>query len=473
MQNRTEQNIKNLFKQTFNEERITSEKLPASGSSRIYYRIKSRNNSAIATYNTDKKENIVFLHFSEVFKKNGINVPEIFAKDIENNIYLQEDLGDETLFEKIQKTRTENKFPENLIPVYKEAVEQLAELQINGSKGIDYSLCYPRLAFDKQSIMWDLNYFKYNFLKFTDIVFDEQLLENDFNTFSDYLLNTNTDFFLYRDFQSRNIMLHKNKIYFIDYQGGRKGALQYDLVSLLYDAKADIPENIRKILAEHYIIYADNLIKINKNEFYEYYYAYALIRIMQAMGAYGYRGLYEKKQHFIDSIPFGLNNLKEIMSEVKILSKLPELKRILSELPASEKLKNIMTKNKLTVTIKSFSYKRGIPYDQTGNGGGYVFDCRIINNPGRIEKYKKLCGKDKEVADFLEAEKDTEIFFTNIKEILKISVNNYISRNFKNLSVNFGCTGGQHRSVYFAEKTADFLRNNFDINVELIHTEGF
>ncbi len=465
--------FKKIFKQKFSEDVLYIEELPVSGSSRTYFRLKSENMSAIAAYNTDLKENKAFLHISKIFKKSGINVPEIYAEDIENSIYLQEDLGDETLFKRIKKIRTENNFSEELIDLYKKVIGQLVELQINAGKEIDYELCYPRAAFDKQSIMWDLNYFKYNFLKFADVLFDEQLLENDFNTFSDYLLQTDCNYFLYRDFQSRNIMLHNNKIYFIDYQGGRKGALQYDLASLLYDAKANIPEKIRTELPEYYINYVSQIIPIDKTEFYDYYFAYALIRIMQAMGAYGYRGLYEKKQHFINSIPFGLKNLKEVLPKVKILNKMSELKRILSELPHSEQLKTIMKENKLIVTIKSFSYKRGIPYDQTGNGGGHIFDCRIINNPGRIKKYKKLCGKDKEVIEFLENEKDTHLFFNTIKEILNISVTNYQSRGFQNLSVNFGCTGGQHRSVFFAEKTAEFLKSNFDLNVELKHTEGF
>jgi hypothetical protein len=304
-------------------------------------------------------------------------------------------------------------------------------------------------------------------------LFDEQLLENDFNTFSDYLLKTNTNFFLFRDFQSRNIMLKDDDVYFIDYQGGRRGVLQYDLASLLFDAKANIPHNVKNELLEHYIRSAKKHIKINEQEFKEYYFAYALIRIMQAMGAYGFRGLFEKKQHFVDSIPFALKNLESILHEVKILNELPELKQVLSKLINSKKLKEVEKSNKLKVTIKSFSFKRGWPYDNSGNGGGHVFDCRFIDNPGRIEKYKKLCGKDKEVVDFLEAMDETHDFFASIKQIVVASVNKYQLRSFKNLAVNFGCTGGQHRSVYFAERTAKFLKENFNLNVELIHTEGF
>lgn len=473
MQNFIHENIKTLFLKIFKENITTISRLPQSGSSRIYYRIKSKNHSVIATYNPDKKENTAFFHLSEIFKKNKIYVPGIYASDTEKMLYLQEDLGNETLFERVLKDKKSNKFSDELIELYKKTINQLVNLQINISNKINYSLCYPRAEFDRQSIMWDLNYFKYNFLKFTDVTFDEQLLENDFNKFAYFLRTADCQYFLYRDFQSRNIMLHNNNIYFIDYQGGRKGALQYDLASLLYDAKADIPKNIRKELLTYYLKTAKKLIKINENKFIKYFYAYALIRIMQAMGAYGYRGLFEKKQHFTDSIPYGLKNLAEILPETEILSKLPELKKITKHLIESKKLKNIIKNNKLKVVIKSFSYKRGIPYDNSGNGGGFVFDCRFIENPGKIEKYKKLCGKDKEVINFLEKLNETHNFLNSIKNIISSAIKNYQSINFKNIAVNFGCTGGQHRSVFFAEKTAEFLTNNFDINVELIHTEQF
>ncbi|MCF6184334.1 MAG: phosphotransferase [Bacteroidales bacterium] len=471
MRNQTKENIKRLFKQTFNEYITDYNQLPLSGSSRIYFRIKSKNRSVIGAYNSDKRENEAFLELSEIFKKNKVNVPKIYAEDLKNDIYIQEDLGNETLFNRLLNTRKNNDFPEELIETYKKVTEQLAELQIKTKNQIDFSLCYPRNAFDRQSIMWDFNYFKYNFLKFTDINFDEQLLENDFNNFADYLLQANCNFFMYRDFQSRNIMLHENKIYFIDYQGGRKGALQYDLASLLYDAKADISEKTRNKVKNHYLNFLNEKFSIDTENFDKYYYEYVLIRILQAMGAYGFRGLYEKKSHFIDSIPYGLKNMNEILPKVTFLKNVPELKRILKLLPDSQKLKQIMTENKLKVTIKSFSYKRGTPYDNSGNGGGFVFDCRFINNPGRIERYKQLCGKDKEVIDFLENLNETRAFFNSISQIVSAAVLNYQSRGFKDLAVNFGCTGGQHRSVFFAEKTARLLRENFDINVELIHRE--
>ncbi len=472
MQNTITENIKRLFKQTFNENITDYYQLPPSGSSRIYFRIRSKNRSVIAAYNSDKKENSAFLELSDIFIKNNVNVPEIYAKDINNNIYLQEDLGDETLFNRLLNIRKSNNFPEELIELYKKITEKLADLQINVSNKINYDHCYPRKAFDRQSIMWDLNYFKYNFLKFTDIGFDEQLLEDDFVTFSNYLLTAERNYFLYRDFQSRNIMLHNNKIYFIDYQGGRKGALHYDLASQLYDAKANIPENIREEIKTHYLNYLKEKFEIDISDFDKHYYAFVIIRIMQAMGAYGYRGFFERKKHFLDSIPFAIKNLNSVLNKEDIPVDLPELRRVLRAVTNSKKLKNISDK-KLTVKISSFSYKKGIPEDKSGNGGGFVFDCRFINNPGRIEQYKQLCGKDKEVINFLESLNETHTFFNSIDQIVSAAVSNYQSRGFKDLSVNFGCTGGQHRSVFFAEKTARLLREKFNINVKLIHTEGF
>ena len=472
MQKIISENIKKLYKKTFKEEVKEIYQLPPSGSSRIYFRVKSADRSVIAAYNSDKKESSAFLYLSDVFIKNGINVPEIYAEDLKTHIYLQEDLGDETLFNRLLKVRKSNEFPEESVKLYKKVVENLAELQIKVSDKVDYSICYPRKAFDRQSIMWDLNYFKYNFLKFSDILFDEQLLEDDFNLFSEYLLKADCNFFLYRDFQSRNIMLHNDKIYFIDYQGGRKGALHYDLASQLYDAKANIPENIREEIKKHYLNRLRETYKIDVSGFDKHYYAYVLVRIMQAMGAYGYRGFFERKKHFLDSIPFAIKNLSYVLDKEEIPIEIPELRRVLKSVTDSKKLKNISGK-KLTIKVSSFSYKKGIPEDKSGNGGGFVFDCRFINNPGRIEKYKELCGKDREVIDFLENLDEANNFFKSISQIVSAAVKNYQSRGFKNLAVNFGCTGGQHRSVFFAEKTAEYLKNNYDINVELEHTEGF
>jgi len=321
-------------------------------------------------------------------------------------------------------------------------------------------------------MLWDLNYFKYYFLKLAKIHFDEQGLEDDFQTFTDYLLQTECHFFLYRDFQSRNIMLWHGTPYFIDYQGGRRGALQYDVASLLYDAKADIPQHVRDELLDHYVCAVNRFILTDEKEFIEYYYGYVLIRMMQAMGCYGFRGFYEKKEHFLQSIPYALKNLEWILETVQIPVNVPELTNVLNQLVDSEALKNVCNPGKtLTVRINSFSYKRGIPVDETGNGGGYVFDCRAIHNPGRYEQYKHLTGKDAAVVEFLRREADVKSFLNNIYELVDRSVENYQQRNLANLMVSFGCTGGQHRSVYCAERFAEHLEQKYDVKVVLRHLE--
>ncbi len=321
-------------------------------------------------------------------------------------------------------------------------------------------------------MMWDLNYFKYYFLKLAKIQFDEQALEDDFQTFSDYLLSADSDYFLYRDFQSRNVMLKNEKVYFIDYQGGRRGALQYDLASLLYDGKADIPESVRKQLFDFYLAELKKYIPVNDSVFEASFKGFVLIRIMQAMGAYGFRGFYEKKEHFLKSIPFALKNLEYLMQDVSLPVELPELFNVLNQLIHSEILKEIgQVKSNLTVIVNSFSYKKGYPVDSSGNGGGHVFDCRAINNPGRYPEFNNLTGKDIEVQEFLEQKSEIGIFLNAVKVIVGQSVKNYLERDFTNLSISFGCTGGRHRSVYSAEKIAEYLKNNFTVNVVLNHRE--
>ena len=461
-----------LYETHFQEEMTAFEVLPPSGSYREYCRIKSQNHQAIGTWNTDVSENRAFLEFSGHFRNEGIAVPEIYVVNENKTCYIQEDLGSLTLFDYLSRTRETEGFSEKIIAVYKRVLRELPKIQIVAGKNIDYRYCYPRAAFDKQSMMWDLNYFKYYFLKLAKIPFDEQALEDDFQHFSDYLLTTGNDFFMFRDFQSRNIMLHDNKVIFIDYQGGRKGALQYDLASLLYDAKADIPQSVRNELLDFYLDELEKYTTINREEFKAYFTGYVLIRIMQAMGAYGFRGFYEKKEHFLKSIPFALENLSYLLRNNNIPEKLPELFKVLEAVSQSAFLKKIgAQQNRLTVSICSFSYKKGLPEDTSGNGGGFIFDCRAIHNPGRYEPYKQLTGKDPEVAVFLEKQSEIGDFLKHVYFIVDQSVETYLSRGFTHLSVCFGCTGGQHRSVYSAEKLADHLKNKFPVNVVLTHRE--
>lgn len=466
--------LKRLYTALYNEAVVQIKDMPQSGSYREYYRLTGESGrTAIGAYNEDRKENLAFLSFARHFRANDLKVPEILAEDMENNIYLLEDLGNETLFSYLSKVYKNGLFPQELIDVYKEILTQLPKFQIPAGKELDYSKCYPRFSFDRQSIMWDLNYFKYYFLKLARVSFDEQELENDFNTFCDFLLDTNTDFFLYRDFQSRNMMVKNGKPWFIDFQGGRKGALQYDLASILYDAKADIPQHIRDNLYDFYLDEVEKYIPVDRDRFKEYYTAYVYVRIMQAMGAYGFRGFYEKKQHFLKSVPYAIENIEYLLKNTTLPIDVPVLMGVLqkiTEIPALREFGR-SDSDKLTVTIYSFSYKKGVPDDNSGNGGGFIFDCRGILNPGRFNEYKDLTGRDKSVMEFLETQTTINEFIDHATAMVDTTVKDYVRRKFTHLLIGFGCTGGQHRSVYSADKLAEHLMLRGDVNVKLIHRE--
>lgn len=461
-----------LFRTTFGVDPGSFEMLPHSGSYREYVRLIAGEFSAIGTYNADVKENRAFLTFSGQFRANGIPVPAIYAQSDDSLIYLQEDLGSLTLFDFLAETRIQEGFSRTITEEYKKVLEILPAIQVTAGRQLDFSVCYPRAAFDQQSMMWDLSYFKYYFLKLARIPFDEQLLEDDFQKFAAYLLSADSNYFLYRDFQSRNVMLKDGKVWFIDYQGGRKGALQYDLASLLYDGKADIPQGVRDELFGFYLDELEKIIPVDRYEFMRFFKGFVLIRIMQAMGAYGFRGFYEKKEHFLKSIPFALDNLESILRKLDLPVELPELTKVLHLVSQSSFLRSIGHKeHTLTVRISSFSYKKGLPADPSGNGGGFVFDCRAIHNPGKYAEYKTLTGKDTPVGQFLEDKSEMPGFLSLVTSLVEQSVKKYMERGFTHLSVGFGCTGGQHRSVYAAEKVAGYLKNNFPVNVVLFHRE--
>jgi aminoglycoside/choline kinase family phosphotransferase len=467
-------NLIDLFENWSGEKIKTFSPLPESGSPRKYFRISGESKTAIGTFNTDKNENKSFIYLTKHFLKNNLNVPKIYTTDLLNNIYLIEDLGDQTFFSLLEENRRKNEFNDELKIFYKKVIEQLPRFQISAAKRIDYSKCYPVPKFDKQSMMWDLNYFKYYFLKLAGITFDEQKLENDFNTLTDFLLHADCNYFMYRDFNPRNVMLKNNELYFIDYQGGRKGALQYDIASFLFSSKADLPFSLREEFLEHYISSARKIKSFNKREFLKYYNGYVLIRILQVLGAYGYRGYYEGKAHFLKSIPYAVRNLEWLLKYHCPKIKTHELFNSLQQIISSNELKkfdwNSSVDGKLTVRVNSFSYRRKIPADLSGNGGGFVFDCRAIPNPGRIDKYKPLNGKDKPVQDFLDAQPEAQLFLKESFDLIDKSVENYILRDWTDLMISYGCTGGQHRSVYCAEKLAEHLGLKHKINVKLIHT---
>ncbi|MCF8241529.1 MAG: phosphotransferase [Melioribacteraceae bacterium] len=460
-----------LFEKTFKESVSSIEMLPRSGSDRIYYRMRSRNNLAIGAFNPDVRENNAFIKLTEHFLNYKLNVPQIY--EAEEDYYLLEDLGDTTLYSLIEKY-SPGEFTDSLKNYYHTVIADLPKFQIETSADLDFDLCYPRSAFDEQSISWDLNYFKYYFLKLTGIKFDEQHLENDFNNLKHFLISARSDFFIYRDFQSRNIMIKDDHLYYIDYQGGRKGPLQYDIASLLFDAKANIPQSFREELLELYVQNINKLISYPDYDFKKYFYAFVLIRIMQAMGAYGFRGFYEKKSHFLKSIPHAIENLKLVLSKIDQPENIPHLRECLESIINSKKLAqyNFSDSTGLKVKITSFSYKKGLPEDYSGNGGGFVFDCRAIHNPGRFDEYKKLTGRDEKVIEFLKKHSEAEYFLSNVFSLIDNSVDNYLKRGFNNLQVNFGCTGGQHRSVYCAESLTNHLKEKYpDVRIELIHRE--
>jgi aminoglycoside/choline kinase family phosphotransferase len=449
--------------------------LAAHGSDRKLFRLGARDGrTAIGVEHGDRDENAAFVGFSRHFRKAGLPVPEIFADDLAAGVYLEEDLGDTTLFELLQKARgSAGEIPVVVATVYGQAVRLLARMQIEAGQGLDYGLCYPHGAFDRRSMRWDLNYFKYYFLKLARVPFHEQRLENDFDALCDFLLQAPADYFLYRDFQSRNIMVRDGQPWFIDYQGGRRGALPYDLASLLLDAKADLPFEFRDRLKEQYLAAAAALTSIDRDRFEEFYRGFSLIRILQAMGAYGYRGFYERKAHFLQSVPYAIRNLERLLAGGALPVRLPALGEALQRIVASTRLREIAPlAPRLTVRIESFSFRWGYPADTTGHGGGFVFDCRALPNPGREPGFLDLTGRDPAIITWLEQHDEIGQFLAQIRSLLEPTLEAYLRRHFTHLTVAFGCTGGQHRSVYCAEALARALRTRAGIAVEVHHGEA-
>lgn len=478
--------LKQLFERHFRAPATRVEPLQGQlgGSGRLIVRLANENSTAIGILYNVREENVAFLEFSRHFRKHGLPVPEIYAEDLSQDAYLEEDLGDTTLFEFLSKHRQGDDIAPEAVTAYSNVVAILPRFQIDAGRDLNYKVCYPRASFDRQSIAWDLNYFKYYFLRLAGIPFNEQALETDFTRLTKLLLAADHDYFLYRDFQSRNVMLRDGRPYFVDYQGGRKGALQYDIASLLYDAKADLPPALRQRLLDHYLDVVAQSIQLDRAAFMHHYYAYVYVRIMQALGAYGFRGFYERKPHFLQSVPYALKNLRWLLHSVTLPVELPTLLEAFRSMLGSEKLLHIAseatpekarataaTSDRLTVRIVSFSFHKGWPKDETGNGGGFVFDGRSLPNPGREERYKALTGRDAPVIEYLNQQEAAHKFFANAAALVDASVAEYQRRGFKNLMISFGCTGGQHRSVYLAEQLAKHLRAKKGVDVILEHRE--
>jgi len=473
------ESISALYKKWNGQSPLSVDLLPQSGSERRYFRLHGINNSIIGTYGANIKENETFIYFSRHFKEKQLAVPEIFAVSEDGMFYLQQDFGDVSLLNRLEAEG----FTENIYALFQQSLTALALLQVKGDEGLDYSQCLTNAEFGKQAIMADLLYFKYYFLDALRKPYDKQKLIDDFEALSNYLTHTEYKYFMFRDFQSRNIMISPSfgkgpeaSVHFIDYQGGMKGAPQYDVASMLWQARANLPDEWKNDLLEDYMKSFENIIgqTIDKAIFRSQYNGYVLIRLLQVLGAYGFRGLFERKAHFLTSIPLALRNLRDFFNNQSVGISLPEFRKVLDICVADEVIEQFTPtqadeNTPLVIKVHSFSFRKETPTDDSGNGGGFIFDCRGILNPGRVDSMKTQTGRDKDVKDFLEQQTKMPEFLNSVFDIVDITVEEYIQRGFESLMISFGCTGGQHRSVYAADAMARHLKNKFKVKVELKH----
>ena len=484
------QQLLSLYEQWCGHSPLKVEKIEKSGSNRQYVRLYgSDGQSVIGVIGTSTAENHSFIYLARHFSHRKMPVPEVLAVSPDESRYLQQDLGTTSLYEALGKARRNGfHYETDEEKLLDKTIRQLAHLQVEGGEELDYSQCVPPVLFDSTAALFDLNYFKYCFLKTTDLPFDEIRLEEDFRRFADKLASDKSHFhFLYRDFQARNVMLcptgeEENEAtpYFIDFQGGMQGPIQYDVASFLWQASARYPHDLRERLISSYCEELRTIVPEHaESDFRQRLRQFVLFRILQVLGAYGLRGYFEHKNYFLDSIPLAINNLRGLLDEGACAA-YPYLQDTLQQLclrpefatssprptqtaPSAEK--------RLVVSIWSFSYKKGIPQDTSGNGGGYVFDCRGSHNPGRYEQYKQLTGLDRPVIAFLENDGEITTFMESVKRLADAHVRRYLERHFTHLMFCFGCTGGQHRSVYAAQHLAEHLHRCFGIEVRLHHRE--
>ena len=443
--------------------------LPSSGSNRRYFRLTNGLIHLVGVYGASVEENKAFWSIDEHFVQKGLPVPKVLIHSDDFLYYLQEDLGDTLLFHAIASGRNCGQFNDEEKTLLKKTIRLLPAFQIIGSEGLDYSICYPQEAFDKRMILWDLNYFKYCFLKATGLEFHENELEDDFERFSSVLLEDTSNTFLYRDFQSRNVMIVNNEPYFIDFQGGRKGPIYYDVASFLWQARAQYSDELREELLQEYLQSLATYMPVDEIAFRRQLQHFIIFRTLQVLGAYGFRGYFEKKPHFLQSVPYAVDNLRRVLPEKSC--EYLYLCDVLHQLTQMKQYADINWPHKLEVRIYSFAYKKGIPDDPSGNGGGYVFDCRSINNPGKYEHFKHFTGLDPEVIQFLEEDGGILSFLEHVYALADVHVQRYIERKFSHLMFAFGCTGGQHRSVYSAQHLAEHIAKKFDVRVTLFHRE--
>lgn len=465
--------LEKLFEEHFDKKPELTEALAVSGSDRRYYRISGGGSVAIGTYNTNVAENNTFFYLTELFRKHQVNVPQVYKINRDRRAYLQQDLGGVSLFDLVLK----DGFSEANRKLYHAALGQLAKAQWIAGREADYKQCFSSRQFDEKAIMSDLLYFKYYFADLQNIPYDRSLLIHEMELLAKDLGRVQPQTLMYRDFQSRNIMVSDGKIFFIDYQGFMQGPPQYDIASLLWQARAQLPAQWKEDLLNGYIRSLNdlNVPRMDEIHFRRGYVQFVLVRLLQVLGAYGFRGLLQHKAHFLNSIGPALKNLETFLADHPQTPSYPELRSLLEKISSPEMQARYTVARseeqaKLTVNISSFSYKNGIPKSSATHGGGYVFDCRGILNPGRYAAYKYLTGNDDAVCQFLERETRMPDFMDHVIGLVTINVDDYIARGFENLDIAFGCTGGQHRSVFAANKMASFLRSRYNVTVNVSHT---
>jgi len=461
--------LKPLFEAYTGQQLDSSSELPVSGSHRRYFRLAGGNLSLIGVLGTSLEENRAFISMSRHFGSKGLPVPAVLAVSEDGFAYLQQDLGSKMLFDMVSQGRESGIYSSYETGLLCRAIEQLPALQFRGAEGFDWSVCYPQQAFDARMIDFDLNYFKYCFLKATGLEFNEVALQDDFERLKADLLQESGNTFMHRDFQARNIMMHDDQPWIIDFQGGRRGPIYYDVASFIWQARSRFPEELKQELIRTYLRALRGFRHVDEEEFRSRLRLFVLFRTLQVLGAYGFRGYFEKKPHFLASVPYALSNLRNLLQTP--FTDYPYLNGLLTELTGMPQFNEIPQDKRLEVHIYSFAYKKGIPADTTGNGGGYVFDCRSVNNPGKYEHYRQFNGNDPEVIRFLEDDGEVLVFLESVYKLVDAHVQRFIERKFTHLQVCFGCTGGQHRSVYCAERTARHLADRYNVKVLVTHRE--
>ncbi len=458
------------FERVFGTRPDSVRELSPSGSNRRYFRLSAGAVSAIGVIGTDRKENEAFCYIASHFRGKGIAVPEIYAAGHEGMTYIQEDLGDGILYSLLEPSRKKGEYTAEDEKLLCTTISRLPDIQFKGAENLDFDKCYPQPCFDMKTVMFDLNYFKYCFLKPVGMEFNEILLQDDFENLAGELLAGDLDGFMYRDFQARNVIIRNGEPCFIDFQGGRKGPVYYDVASFIWQARARYPHELKEKMLDAYLSSLKRYAEVDEDMFRRRLRVFRLFRFLQVLGAYGFRGLWEKKPHFIGSIPSMMENVRELLAE-ESFSRFPYLSEILSHISDSCDFIREASDNVLEVRVCSFSYRKGIPSDWSGNGGGYVFDCRAIPNPGKLEKYRKSTGMDEDVRSYLEEDGTVYSFMDNVCGMVDRHVEKYLERGFTSLMVCFGCTGGQHRSVYCAESLAAHLVSRYPVRVRLVHRE--